>query len=174
MAGDLAPDDYVRQLSQRMGLDKPVYLQYLIYVGNVMRGNLGRSTKSFRPVSAEILDRYPYTIQLTVAGMLVAAVLGISMGALSAVKRDTLFDYGGMIVALFGVSVPVFWLGLIMILVFAVDLRLLPAGGAGPPLPPALPPPTPCAAAPRHPAPRNPADAQGGLRSGDAPPAPPA
>jgi ABC-type dipeptide/oligopeptide/nickel transport system permease component len=134
MAGDLAPDEYVQQLRRSMGLDKPVYVQYVLYIGNVVRGNFGRSSKSLRPVLAEIRDRYPYTIQLTVAGMLVAAVLGISAGAISAINRDSLFDYGSMVVALFGVSVPVFWLGLIMILLFAVNLRLLPAGGAGTPL----------------------------------------
>jgi ABC-type dipeptide/oligopeptide/nickel transport system permease component len=131
MAGDLAGGDYIEQLRRSMGLDKPIWAQYVIYVGNVVRGNFGRSTKSFRPVLAEICDRYPYTIQLTVAGMLVAAVLGISAGAISAMRRDSIFDYSSMVVALFGVSVPVFWLGLILILLFSVNLRLLPAGGSG-------------------------------------------
>jgi peptide/nickel transport system permease protein len=131
MAGDLASGEYVDQLRHSMGLDKPVWIQYAIYLGNVAHGNLGRSTKSLRPVLAEIRDRYPYTIQLTVAGMLVAAVLGISAGAVSAARRDSIFDYGSMVVALFGVSVPVFWLGLILILLFSVNLRLLPAGGSG-------------------------------------------
>jgi len=131
MAGDLASGEYVDQLRHSMGLDKPVWIQYAIYLGNVAHGNLGRSTKSLRPVLAEIRDRYPYTIQLTVAGMLVAAVLGISTGAVSAARRDSVFDYGSMVVALFGVSVPIFWLGLILILLFSVNLRLLPAGGSG-------------------------------------------
>jgi peptide/nickel transport system permease protein len=131
MAGDLASGEYVDQLRHSMGLDKPVWIQYAIYLGNVAHGNLGRSTKSLRPVLAEIRDRYPYTIQLTVAGMLVAAVLGISAGAVSAARRDSVFDYGSMVVALFGVSVPIFWLGLILILLFSVNLRLLPAGGSG-------------------------------------------
>jgi peptide/nickel transport system permease protein/oligopeptide transport system permease protein len=131
MAGDLAGGEYVEQLRRSMGLDKPLWIQYAIYLGDVVRGNFGRSTKSLRPVLAEIRDRYPYTIQLTVAGMLVAAVLGISAGAVSAVRRDSLFDYGSMVVALFGVSVPIFWLGLMLILLFSVNLRLLPAGGSG-------------------------------------------
>jgi peptide/nickel transport system permease protein len=131
MAGDLASGEYVDQLRHTMGLDKPVWVQYAIYLDNVVHGNLGRSTKSLRPVLAEIRDRYPYTIQLTVAGMLVAVALGISAGAVSAVRRDSIFDYGSMVVALFGVSVPVFWLGLILILLFSVNLRLLPAGGTG-------------------------------------------
>jgi peptide/nickel transport system permease protein len=131
MAGDLASGEYVDQLRHSMGLDKPVWIQYAIYLGNVAHGNFGRSTKSLRPVLAEIRDRYPYTIQLTVAGMLVAAVLGISAGAVSAARRDSVFDYGSMVVALFGVSVPIFWLGLILILLFSVNLRLLPAGGSG-------------------------------------------
>jgi peptide/nickel transport system permease protein len=131
MAGDLASGEYVDQLRHSMGLDKPVWIQYAIYLGNVAHGNLGRSTKSLRPVLAEIRDRYPYTIQLTVAGMLVAAVLGISAGAVSAARRDSVFDYGSMVVALFGVSVPIFWLGLILILLFSVNLRLFPAGGSG-------------------------------------------
>jgi peptide/nickel transport system permease protein len=131
MAGDLASGEYVDQLRHSMGLDKPVWVQYAIYLDNVAHGNLGRSTKSLRPVLAEIRDRYPYTIQLTVAGMLVAAALGISAGAVSAVRRDSVFDYGSMVVALFGVSVPIFWLGLILILLFSVNLRLFPAGGSG-------------------------------------------
>src|SRR6266446_6365537 len=131
MAGYLASGEYVVQLRHSMGLDKPVWIQYAIYLGNVAHGNLGRSTKSLRPVLAEIRDRYPYTIQLTVAGMLVAAVLGISAGAVSAARRDSVFDYGSMVVALFGVSVPIFWLGLILILLFSVNLRLFPAGGSG-------------------------------------------
>jgi peptide/nickel transport system permease protein/oligopeptide transport system permease protein len=131
MAGDLASGEYVDQLRHSMGLDKPVWVQYAIYLDNVAHGNLGRSTKSLRPVFAEIRDRYPYTIQLTVAGMLVAAALGISAGAVSAVRRDSVFDYGSMVVALFGVSVPIFWLGLILILLFSVNLRLFPAGGSG-------------------------------------------
>jgi len=131
MAGDLGTGEYVEQLRRSMGLDKPVWVQYAIYLGHLAQGNFGRSTKSLRPVLAEIRDRYPYTIQLTLAGMLVAAVLGISAGAVSAVRRDSVFDYGSMVVALFGVSVPIFWLGLILILVFSVHLRLLPAGGSG-------------------------------------------
>jgi peptide/nickel transport system permease protein/oligopeptide transport system permease protein len=131
MAGDLATGEYVEQLRRSMGLDRPVIVQYFIYLGHVVRGDLGRSSKSFRPVLHEIRDRYPYTIQLTVAGMFVAAVLGISAGAVSAVRRDSMFDYGSMVVALFGVSVPVFWLGLVLVLIFSVHLRLLPGGGAG-------------------------------------------
>lgn len=133
MAGDLAPGEYVERLRRSMGLDKPVYIQYVLYLGRVVRGDLGRSSKSFRPVADEIRDRYPYTLQLAVAGMAVAAVLGISAGAVSAVHRGSLFDHGSMVVALFGVSVPVFWLGLVLILVFAVHWQVLPAGGAGRP-----------------------------------------
>ena len=129
MAGDLAPGEYVERLRHSMGLDKPVYVQYLLYLGRVVRGDLGRSSKSFRPVAAEIRDRYPYTLQLAVAGMAVAAVLGISAGVVSAVHRGSLFDHGSMVMALFGVSVPVFWLGLVLILLFAVHWQVLPAGG---------------------------------------------
>src|SRR6185436_16745133 len=91
MAGDLAPGEYVERLRRSMGLDKPVYIQYVLYLGRVVRGDLGRSSKSFRPVADEIRDRYPYTLQLAVAGMAVAAVLGISAGAVSAVHRGSLF-----------------------------------------------------------------------------------
>ena len=131
MAGDLATGEYIDQLRRSMGLDKPVYVQYLMYLRNIAVGDLGRSSKSFRPVLDEIRDRYPYTIQLTIAGMLVAAVLGIGAGVVSAVRRDSVFDYGSMVVALVGVSVPVFWLGLMLVLVFSVHLRVLPGGGAG-------------------------------------------
>ena len=133
MAGDLAPGEYVERLRRGVGLDQPVYIQYVLYLGRVVRGDLGRSSKSFRPVADEIRDRYPYALQLAVAGMAVAAVLGISAGAVSAVHRGSLFDHGSMVVALFGVSVPVFWLGLVLILIFAVHWQVLPAGGAGRP-----------------------------------------
>ncbi|HXJ77404.1 MAG TPA: ABC transporter permease [Candidatus Methylomirabilis sp.] len=131
MAGDLATGEYIEQLRRSMGLDKPVYVQYLVYLRNIAAGDLGRSSKSLRPVLDEIRDRYPYTIQLTIAGMLVAAVLGIGAGVVSAVRRDSVLDYGSMVVALVGVSVPVFWLGLMLVLVFSVHLRVLPGGGAG-------------------------------------------
>lgn len=133
LAGEFAPVEYVEQIRHDQGLDQPVLVQYAIYLRNVSRGDLGRSVKSRRPVFDEVRDRLPFTVQLAASGMLVAAAIGLSTGIVSAIRRRSPLDYLSMVVALLGISVPIFWLGLMLILFFAVTLHLVPAGGTGSP-----------------------------------------
>jgi len=114
-----------------MGLDRPLYVQYTSYMWNVLQGDFGRSLNNNRQVSTEILNRLPSTIQLTFAALAIAIVLGFSLGIISALKHNTWIDSLAMFVALLGVSMPVFWLSLLLIFLFSVRLNWLPAIGQG-------------------------------------------
>lgn len=114
-----------------MGLDRPLYVQYGSYMWNALQGDLGRSLNNNRPVKDEIMNRLPSTIELTVAALLVSIVLGVSLGIISALKHNTWIDSLAMLVALIGVSMPVFWLSLLLIFFFSVWLNWLPAIGQG-------------------------------------------
>ena len=116
-------------LRRELGLDRPVTEQYLAYLGGLLRGDLGRSVRTRRPVSEEIVQRYPNTLRLAGAGMLVAIVLGVATGALAAVYRDTLVDLGVSILSTLGLSVPAFWLGLLLIFQFGVHWQWFPVMG---------------------------------------------
>jgi ABC-type dipeptide/oligopeptide/nickel transport system permease component len=116
---------------QKLGLDKPLVVQYATYVGNAMNGDLGRSIKSGKEVTALIRDTLPYTLLLGGVALTFAYLLAIPMGVLAAVRQNTWVDQGSMAIALIGISVPNFWLGLLLILTFAVGLRWLPATGSG-------------------------------------------
>lgn len=129
MAGERATPERVEQIRHSMGLDQPKVVQFARFMGGVIRGDLGRSLTTRQPVLDEIRERYPATVELTLFAMLFATITGILMGVISAVRRNSLFDWGTMGVALIGVSMPVFWLGLVLMMVFAVELRWLPAGG---------------------------------------------
>lgn len=121
----------LEELRRAYGLDRPWHLQYGDYLHKLLRGDLGESVRSRQPVSQEIMSRFPATLQLTVAGMSFALVFGLGLGALAAIYRRTWVDYLAVLVALLGVSVPVFWLGLILMIVFALQLGWLPASGVG-------------------------------------------
>lgn len=135
LAGELATPELVAQVRAEMGLDRPVLVQYGIYLKRALQGDLGRSVRSSLPVSREIATRLPKTMQLAVLSLLVAAAIGIPLGVLSATRANSWLDGGSMIVALLGVSMPIFWLGLMLMILFAVMLpRWL--GLPGPVLPP--------------------------------------
>lgn len=119
----------VERLREAMGLDDPLPTQYLRYLGNLLRGDLGRSLATRSPVSCEIAARFPATLQLAIAAMGVVLLVGIPLGVVSAVKRGSLIDHLSMFVAVLGVSVPNFWFGIMLILFFALKLGLLPSGG---------------------------------------------
>jgi ABC-type dipeptide/oligopeptide/nickel transport system permease component len=122
----------VRLLRHELGLDAPLPVQYVRYVGHALHGDLGASIRSQRPVVAEIADRFPQTLQLTVAAMAVAIVLGVGVGTLAAASRSRLLEGALMLGATLGVSLPTFWVGLLLIDVFALKLRLFPVlGSAG-------------------------------------------
>ncbi|HKX18378.1 MAG TPA: ABC transporter permease [bacterium] len=110
-----------------MGLDRPLYVQYADFAWKALHGDLGRSLQTNRPVTAEVATRFPNTLALALAAMALAAVLGFGLGLVSALNRNSVFDSLSMMVALFGVSVPVFWLALLLIMLFAVRLEWLPA-----------------------------------------------
>ena len=114
-----------------MGLDKPYPVQYLIWLGNTLKGDWGDSIVNGRPAFDAVMERVPVTLRLTVGGFIFAFVVGIPLGILSAVKRGTVWDVFGRAFAILGQSVPAFWLAIVFILIFAVRLGWLPAAGQG-------------------------------------------
>jgi peptide/nickel transport system permease protein len=119
----------VEALRVRMGLDQPLHIQYLTWVNNVLHGDLGDSVQSYEPVLKEIWDRFPATIELSLAAIFIAVAVGIPLGVLAARKRNSFIDYLCISVSLLGVSIPVFWLGMMLIFVFAAILNILPVSG---------------------------------------------
>lgn len=135
IAGELATPELVARVREEMGLDRPLLVQYGIYLGRMVRGEMGRSVRSGLPVVEEITLRLPRTLQLTALSLLVAAAVGIPIGVLSATKANTWVDAVSMTLALVGVSMPIFWLGLMLIIFFALALPNW-LGLSGPVLPP--------------------------------------
>ena len=120
----------IRLLRHELGLDAPLPVQYVRFVGNALHGDLGASIRSNRPVVAEVADRFPETLQLTVAAMAVAIILGVGVGTLAAASRSRLLEGALMLGATLGVSLPTFWVGLLLIDVFALRLRWFPVLGS--------------------------------------------
>jgi peptide/nickel transport system permease protein len=114
-----------------LGLDKSLAVQYGIFVSNALQGDFGQSVKWNRPAAEMILERFPATVVLSASAMLFGLMLAIPVGIWSAVRRDTWFDNVGKVIALVGQSMPTFWFGVLLILVFALQLRLLPTSGYG-------------------------------------------
>ena len=131
MLGENASAADVARLRHQLGLDRPLAVQYGRYLAGVVRGDLGRSIRSGRPVALEIWDRFPPTLQLTLAAMAVATGTGILLGALAATSRTGIADALLMGTSLLGISMPSFWLGLLLILLFGLLLRWLPIAGEG-------------------------------------------
>lgn len=121
----------LEDLRRDLGLDRPLPVQYVDYVAGLLRGDLGDSVRSRRPVLAEVRDRLPATIELAVAALTIAVALGVTLGVLAAVRQRTWVDGAAIAVALVGVSVPVFWSGFLLMIVFALELGWLPASGRG-------------------------------------------
>jgi len=126
-----SPPEVREQLIKEYGLDKPIYQQYIIWLTNVFKGNLGASITEQRNVSELLLLKLPNTIALGIASLLICFILGVTLGAVSAIKQNTIVDYVGMVIALLGVSVPTFWLGLMLMLIFSVNLGWFPISGYG-------------------------------------------
>jgi peptide/nickel transport system permease protein len=122
-----ATPERLADIRRVMGLNRPLYVQYADFAWKALHGDLGRSLQTNRPVIDEILSRLPSTVILAVAAMAIAIVFGGSLGLISGLRQNTLLDNLAMSVALFGVSVPVFWLALLLIMLFAVHLHWLPA-----------------------------------------------
>jgi peptide/nickel transport system permease protein len=122
-----ATPERLADIRRVMGLDRPLHVQYAAFVWRALHGDLGRSLQTSRPVADEILTRLPSTVALAVTAMLLAVGLGFALGLVSGLRQNTVLDSVAMLVALFGVSMPVFWLALLLIMLFAVHLQWLPA-----------------------------------------------
>lgn len=127
--GENAPQESVDKLREEMGLNDPFIVQYFRYITNAIKGDFGRSYSTGRAVFDEVLSRFPATMKLTIAGMIIAVAIGIPVGIISATKQYSALDSITMVLALLGVSMPNFWLGLMLILLFSVRLGWLPSGG---------------------------------------------
>ncbi|TVY11688.1 nickel ABC transporter permease [Paenibacillus cremeus] len=128
-AGNEASEQDVQLIRERLGLDQPLYIQYGHYVANLIKGDLGTSLRSDRPVLQEILTRFPTTLSLTVMAIFIMVLIGLFAGIISATKPNSSRDNFTMMFSLFGISMPIFWLGLMLILIFSYYLHLLPSGG---------------------------------------------
>ncbi len=126
----LAPEQ-MALLRRQLGLDDPLGVRLMHYLSDLARGDLGRSFFGYHPVLRLIRENFPATLELTVAAMVVAVALGLPLGIMAALRHNTLADLGGMTVALLGISIPGFWLGLMMIQLFSVQLGWLPITGTG-------------------------------------------
>jgi ABC-type dipeptide/oligopeptide/nickel transport system permease component len=128
-AGEQATRETLEQVRKELGLDKPVHVQYVEYLKNLARGDLGRSYITRRPVIVEISTRFANTVKLSLAAISLAVVTGLTMGLIAAVKQERFWDYLFSILALVGISTPVFWLALILMYIFSLRLHILPTAG---------------------------------------------
>ena len=129
MAGEERDPAVMEYLRDKYRLDDPIPLQYLNWVGNVLTGDFGTSLRTEQPVTKLLASKLPVTLELAVLALLIALLIGIPTGIISAVRKGTVVDYGANVVALSGISIPHFWLGILLIMVFAVKLQWLPASG---------------------------------------------
>lgn len=131
MLGENARQEQVEALRAHLGLDQPLPVRYVKYVGNVLTGDLGRSIQTNRSVLAEIMDVWPNTLLLAIAAMALAIVVGIAVGIISAIRPYGIVDTVARVLALVGLSMPIFWLGLVLLYAFAYYFRIFPVGGTG-------------------------------------------
>ena len=129
MAGEERDPEVLEQIRRQYRLDQPLYVQYLYWVGGVLSGNLGESMRLKEPVLTLIAQKFPVTLQLALMAIVISLTIGVTAGVISAVKSDTPIDYAVNLVALWGISTPNFWLGIMLIFLFAVHLGWLPASG---------------------------------------------
>src|SRR5215213_5494874 len=129
LAGEERDPNVVAYLHEKLHLDEPLPVRYLHWVGGVLQGDLGESVRSQQPVLELIVQKLPVTVELALLAMTIALMIGIPAGVVSAVGRGTAWDWGANVFALWGISTPNFWLGILMILLFSVQLGWLPASG---------------------------------------------
>ena len=129
--GEAPSDEEVRQVRHELGLDRPFPARYADWLGAAVRGRFGVSYRSGQPVFEELRARLPATLALAISALLLGLVLAVPLAVISAMARDSPVDHAARVIALVGVSMPSYWLGYILMLVFAVGLRLLPVSGAG-------------------------------------------
>lgn len=129
--GSHATAEAIQELRKSLGLDQPLYLQYLRFLGNLLKGDLGRSLVTEQPVLLETLRPFPYTIHLALAGVVISLLVGIPVGVISAVRRNTFLDYSMRAASISGVSIPVFFLAIILLWIFSYHLKWFPIIGVG-------------------------------------------
>ncbi|MCH1627514.1 ABC transporter permease [Fredinandcohnia quinoae] len=129
MLGQRATKEAVAELTIKLGLDQPIYIQYFEYIKGLLSGDLGESIRTKTPVSDEIWPFLAATIELTIVAIIIAIVIGVNAGIISAWFQNSWFDYGAMVIALIGVSMPIFWLGLMEQWAFSINLGWLPTTG---------------------------------------------
>lgn len=127
--GAHATPEAVEVMRQELGLDKPLHIQYFNYLKQIVQLDFGKSTKTGEQVLHELMERFPATIELSIVSIIISTILGVFAGIVSATRQNSLIDFGAMFAALVGVSMPIFWLALILIMVFSVGLDLFPTGG---------------------------------------------
>jgi peptide/nickel transport system permease protein len=126
-AGPLATPQYVAEVEHEMGLDRPLPVQYWRYISGLLRGDLGESASTGRPVLGDFMQRLPATLELTLAALFIAVIIGVPLGVLSAVHRDSAIDHFARVLGVAGVAMPSFWTGLLLIYVFFYLLGVAPA-----------------------------------------------
>lgn len=131
LLGPQASPDEIAKMRESLGLNQPMYLQYIDFLGSLLQGDLGTSLGYHQPVLSLILERFPNTLLLSVCALAIALLIGIPAGIISATKQYSAWDYTVMILSLVGVSMPIFWLGVMLVLYFSVHLGWLPATGMG-------------------------------------------
>jgi peptide/nickel transport system permease protein len=129
LLGERATAETIREIERQYGLDKPIHIQYWKYVQTVAQGDLGTTIRTRRPVTDELKERFPATIELTVAALLFATLLGIPLGFVAAKRYGTWVDHSSLVLSLLGISIPVFFLAILLKYIFAVELGLLPTVG---------------------------------------------
>ena len=129
LLGQTATPEAVAEVRARLGLDKPVVVQYLLFLRDAATGDLGNSLVEGKPVTTALLDKFPATLELTLAALLFAVAVGVPVGVIAAVRQYSVLDKITSVIALTGVSMPIFWLAMILVVVFTVNLGLLPFPG---------------------------------------------
>ena len=132
LLGDHATNEQLVRLRHQLGLDQPVWMQYVLFMRGALAGDLGTSIQSGHPAIDDVLTAFPVTLQLALASLLLASLLGVPLGVLTAMRQGSRFDAVVMTFTLFGVSMPIFWLGLMLLVLFAAGLEWLPVGGLMP------------------------------------------
>lgn len=128
--GGSIPQERLDELRIIMGLNKPLYEQYYNFISNAISGDLGTSIRLRTPVTEILLQKFPYTIKLSLLGLMIAIFLGVIIGLVAALFKDTWLDHFSMTFSLIGVSMPIYWLGLLLILIFSINLNIFPSSGA--------------------------------------------
>ncbi|MDH5543485.1 MAG: ABC transporter permease [Nitrospinota bacterium] len=131
MLGESAQSADKEELRRQLGLDRPLGVQYVSYLAGILQGDIGTSIHSHEPVLKEIVSRWPATAELALFAMLFAVAVSIPLGVLSAARKDTAVDKGTLVASLFGIAIPNFWLGPLLIMLFSIEFAILPVSGRG-------------------------------------------